>query len=437
MTLALPASFAFARFANSSALFWNSEPGSPTWPSLISICACAGRSGEQPRTRRRRECRSVGAPAVRAQSGEASWDPPSGDLRMWRLRGRSLLPSARNGAPNRRMPSVESIRRCARASRFCRDTTQGVHALTSADAHSASIIAATAQEAAVRLTVAGVIDRKDEPRESACRTTAGLSANPRHDAAVAAPARRGRGRRADRRRLARALRDGCVDLPDQPLGVFVPVSDDDVRAAMDVCRDLRVPMLPRGAGSSQCGQTVGAALVIDHSKHLNRVVAFDPRARTVTVEPGIVLDSLNAWLRPHGLWFPVDVSTSAQCTLGGMAGNNSCGSRSLAYGNMVHNVLALDARLADGTEVALRSRARDAGCARPACATCSRRCARTRRPRARRNRARRAEGCCVASAAITPTSSIRKARGRTPAMAASTSRTCSSAAKARSHGRAR
>ena len=135
-----------------------------------------------------------------------------------------------------------------------------------------------------------------------------------------------------------------------PLGVLVPRTDDDVRTAMAICSDLAMPMLPRGAGSSQCGQTVGAALVIDHSKHLNRVVGFDPDARTVTVEPGIVLDKLNAWLRPHGLWFPVDVSTSAQATLGGMAGNNSCGSRSLAYGNMVHNVVAIDARLADGTE---------------------------------------------------------------------------------------
>ncbi len=71
----------------------------------------------------------------------------------------------------------------------------------------------------------------------------------------------------------------------------------------------------------------------------NRVVRYDADARTVTVEPGIVLDALNAWLKPHGVWFPVDVSTSAQCTLGGMAGNNSCGSRSIAYGNMVHNVV--------------------------------------------------------------------------------------------------
>ncbi len=135
-----------------------------------------------------------------------------------------------------------------------------------------------------------------------------------------------------------------------PVGVLVPKSWDDVRAAFAVCLDARVPVLPRGAGSSQCGQTVGAALVIDHSKHLTRIGAFDRDAMTVSVEPGVVLDRLNAWLRPHGLWFPVDVSTSAQATLGGMAGNNSCGSRSIAYGNMVHNVHAIDAMLSDGTE---------------------------------------------------------------------------------------
>jgi FAD/FMN-containing dehydrogenase/Fe-S oxidoreductase len=136
----------------------------------------------------------------------------------------------------------------------------------------------------------------------------------------------------------------------EPLGVLVPRTHDDVRVAFDICRELRAPVLPRGAGSSQCGQTVGAALVIDHSKHLNRILAFDAERATVTVEPGVVLDQLNAWLRPRGLWFAVDVSTSAQCTIGGMAGNNSCGSRSIAYGNMVHNVVAIDAMLADGTE---------------------------------------------------------------------------------------
>jgi FAD/FMN-containing dehydrogenase len=135
----------------------------------------------------------------------------------------------------------------------------------------------------------------------------------------------------------------------EPVGVVVPRTEADALAAMRIAIDAGVPVLPRGGGTSQCGQTVGAALVIDNSKHLKNVLAFDKDAGTVTVEPGIVLDHLNAWLRPHGLWFPVDVSTSAQATLGGMAGNNSCGSRSIRYGNMVHNVLAIEAVLADGS----------------------------------------------------------------------------------------
>jgi FAD/FMN-containing dehydrogenase/Fe-S oxidoreductase len=129
----------------------------------------------------------------------------------------------------------------------------------------------------------------------------------------------------------------------EPLGVVVPRSEEAARTAIAVAADAGVPILPRGAGSSQCGQAVGAALVIDCTKYLNRIVEKNIEAQTVVVQPGIVLDSLNAQLRPHGLWYPVDVSTSAQATLGGMAGNNSCGSRSIAYGNMVHNVLAIDA----------------------------------------------------------------------------------------------
>ncbi|HWK69756.1 MAG TPA: FAD-linked oxidase C-terminal domain-containing protein [Burkholderiaceae bacterium] len=136
----------------------------------------------------------------------------------------------------------------------------------------------------------------------------------------------------------------------EPVGVLVPRAASDVSAALNICREMSVPVLARGGGTSQCGQTVGAALVIDNSKYLNRVLDLDLDAMTVTVEPGIVLDHLNAWLKPHGVWFPVDVSTAAQCTLGGMAGNNSCGSRSIAYGNMVHNVVSIDALLLDGTE---------------------------------------------------------------------------------------
>ncbi len=138
----------------------------------------------------------------------------------------------------------------------------------------------------------------------------------------------------------------------EPIGVVVPRTEEDALAAFRIAVEEGVPVLPRGGGTSQCGQTVGAALVIDHSKHLNNVMAFDKDARTVTVQPGVVLDQLNAYLKPHGLWYPVDVSTSAQATLGGMAGNNSCGSRSIRYGNMVHNVRAIDAVLPDGSEYA-------------------------------------------------------------------------------------
>jgi FAD/FMN-containing dehydrogenase/Fe-S oxidoreductase len=134
-----------------------------------------------------------------------------------------------------------------------------------------------------------------------------------------------------------------------PVGAFVPSGSNDIKTALDICRDLKVPIVPRGGGTSQCGQTVGAGLVIDHSKHVRQVLNIDAQQRTAEVEPGIVLDHLNAALKPHGLWYPVDVSTSAQATLGGMAGNNSCGSRSIAYGNMVHNVIGAKAWLADGS----------------------------------------------------------------------------------------
>ena len=133
-----------------------------------------------------------------------------------------------------------------------------------------------------------------------------------------------------------------------PVGVVVPKTEQDVAIVLQIAREENIPILPRGAGTSQCGQTVGAALVIDNSKYLNQIFAFEPGATEIEVQPGVVLDQLNAFLKPHGLWYPVDVSTSAQATLGGMAGNNSCGSRSIRYGNMVHNVKGIEAILSDG-----------------------------------------------------------------------------------------
>jgi FAD/FMN-containing dehydrogenase/Fe-S oxidoreductase len=146
-----------------------------------------------------------------------------------------------------------------------------------------------------------------------------------------------------------------------PTGVFVPRSSADVALALEICRDLGVPIVARGGGTSQCGQTVGAGLVIDHSKYVRNIVSVDAAERTAVVEPGLVLDHLNANLKKHGLWYPVDVSTSAQATLGGMAGNNSCGSRSIAYGNMVHNVRGAQAWTSDGTLLTLGDYASSSG----------------------------------------------------------------------------
>jgi FAD/FMN-containing dehydrogenase/Fe-S oxidoreductase len=133
-----------------------------------------------------------------------------------------------------------------------------------------------------------------------------------------------------------------------PVGVVIPRTEEAARIAIQIAVESGVPVLPRGAGTSQCGQTVGAALVIDNSKYLGAVLEIDAQRREALVQPGVVLDHLNAKLRPLGLWYPVDVSTSAQATLGGMAGNNSCGSRSIRYGNMVHNVAAIQALLPSG-----------------------------------------------------------------------------------------
>jgi FAD/FMN-containing dehydrogenase/Fe-S oxidoreductase len=135
----------------------------------------------------------------------------------------------------------------------------------------------------------------------------------------------------------------------EPVGIVVPRDRDDVAAALAIAREEEVSVLPRGGGTSQCGQTVGSSLVLDCSKYMNGVLSIDASNRRALVEPGLVLDRLNKALRKDGLFFPVDVSTSSRATLGGMAANNSCGSRSLRYGNMVHNVHAIDAILADGT----------------------------------------------------------------------------------------
>ena len=137
----------------------------------------------------------------------------------------------------------------------------------------------------------------------------------------------------------------------EPIGVALPRDADDIVAAIALAREDGFPIIARGGGSSQNGQPLGEAVVMDTSRHMTRVLEVDKIAGTASVEPGIVLDELNRQLKPTGWCFPVDVSTSAHATLGGMTGNNSGGTRSLKYGIMVHNVLEVEAVLADASRV--------------------------------------------------------------------------------------
>src|ERR1700712_2738221 len=144
-----------------------------------------------------------------------------------------------------------------------------------------------------------------------------------------------------------------------PAGVVVPRTMDKALRALAIARDQGRIVTPRGGGTSQCGQTVNDGIVIDFSKYLNRMLSLDVENRACVVEPGIVLDDLNRQLKKHGLWFPVDVSTASRATIGGMAGNNSCGGRSLRYGTMRDNTLSMQAALADGSLLRFGEVARD------------------------------------------------------------------------------
>jgi len=137
----------------------------------------------------------------------------------------------------------------------------------------------------------------------------------------------------------------------EPIGVVTPRDGDDVIAAFDVARRQKVALLPRGGGTSLTGQTVNRALVLDFSQHMNGVLEVNAEELWARVQPGLVQDELNHAIRDLGLLFGPDTSTSNRATLGGMVGNNSGGSHSIAYGLTVEHVLELDALLADGTRV--------------------------------------------------------------------------------------
>jgi len=134
-----------------------------------------------------------------------------------------------------------------------------------------------------------------------------------------------------------------------PIGIVAPRTIEEAERAIGIARAEGATVLARGGGTSQAGQTVGESLVVDCSKYLTRILDLDVKNQRCTVEPGIVLDDLNRQLKPHGLWFPVDISTSSRATIGGMTGNNSCGGRSMRYGTTRDNVISIEAILSDGT----------------------------------------------------------------------------------------
>ena len=133
-----------------------------------------------------------------------------------------------------------------------------------------------------------------------------------------------------------------------PIGVVLPRTAEDIVAAVAACREHDAPVLPRGGGTSLCGQSVNVAVVIDASKYLDKVVELDAGARTARVEPGVVCDALRSAAERHGLTFGPDPATHSRCTLGGMIGNNSCGAHSVMAGKTVENIEALEVLTYDG-----------------------------------------------------------------------------------------
>jgi FAD/FMN-containing dehydrogenase/Fe-S oxidoreductase len=135
----------------------------------------------------------------------------------------------------------------------------------------------------------------------------------------------------------------------EPVGVVVPKSREDVLRVLAICRDQRCPVTMRGGGTSQAGQAIGEGLQVDCSKYFNRILELNTEERWVRVEPGIVLDELNAALKPHGLRFAPDISTASRATVGGMMANNSSGARSVLYGKTIDHVLEQEVALSDGS----------------------------------------------------------------------------------------
>ena len=156
-------------------------------------------------------------------------------------------------------------------------------------------------------------------------------------------------------RISRALYSTDASVYQiQPAGVVLPRSREDLVSTVKICAAHGSPITIRGGGTSQAGQAIGAGLIVDTSKYLNRILELNVEERWARVEPGIVLDELNAQLKTHSLRFAPDISTASRATIGGMMANNSSGARSVLYGKTIDHVLELEVVLSDGTVTRLR-----------------------------------------------------------------------------------
>src|SRR5690606_26592206 len=142
---------------------------------------------------------------------------------------------------------------------------------------------------------------------------------------------------------------------NKPIGVAYPKTKDDVKYLIEFAAQNQVPLIPRAGGTSLAGQCVGEGLVVDISRYLNKIIEINTDEKTIVVEPGVIRDELNLYLKPYGLFFGPNTSTSNRCTIGGMTGNNSSGTTSIKYGITRDKVLEIEALLSDGSEVIFKS----------------------------------------------------------------------------------
>ncbi len=134
-----------------------------------------------------------------------------------------------------------------------------------------------------------------------------------------------------------------------PIAVAYPKTNDDIVKLMDFATENKISLTPRTAGTSLAGQTVGNGIIVDVSKHFTKIISFDAAKKTITVQPGVIRDELNLYLKPHGLFFGPNTSTSSRCMVGGMVGNNSSGTTSIRYGVTRDKILEIKAILSDGS----------------------------------------------------------------------------------------